>query len=864
MLRRRMLGLLILMLIQPAVGESSAAAGSDPALAAYMEDVDRLVMAPGASPSVAAGFVNPAAWPIQNHAGLYLALEDAERLSFMRSAGLDEDAYEISDFRGALSLGGLGFAMKRLSLESCGSSSDHYDYTLGLGVGDRSHALGISYSWTRGGWPDVANGEAVLSSSERITVGHISRCRPFSLGLSGTWDLDRKDDVFQADIGLRPYQLGSARVTLFADAALKRGDDAEDVVFGYGADVHLIPGVNIGVRARNTGAISVRFGLGWRSGRSSYRHHMNNDGERVSSTYAVEFAPGPHIGQAIIFEKTYPEMNLGGPVAYRTFRWFDDRRRFLQTLQEINSYADDVQVGGVVVNLSGLRASPAMLWELRAQLAGLRERGKTVIVYIDRGGLAAYALATVADELWMDPYGDLELTGVNLGRTYYHRLLEKIGIGVNEWRFFTYKSAFEALSRESMSDPDREQIDAFVEDLYEEAVEVILAGRGLSREEWDRVVSEKGVLLADEALEAGLVDSLGDFHDAKKRAGKAAPRTTHDVDVAHLAGVMGDQIWGPEEWGEPPRIAVLYAIGPCQMDSGIHGRLLSKTFRKMRRKDLVKAVVMRADSPGGDPLPSDLVAREMKSTAEEKPVIVSQGQVAGSGGYWISMHADTILASPPTVTGSIGVIGGHLWNKEFGEKVGIDYDHVQRGDHADAMDGPVLPLIGIEIPDRSLTHEELERVEILLKDMYWDFVDQVAEGRNMSREAVDHVAQGRIWSGVDGLDIGLVDEIGGLWRGLQLAKKGTGLDPDRYVELIEGPELGLFHLGFIPQPRFFGLQLPWGKPSVEDGGGEILTGGVWDRLPESERRYLETILRAQPQPVLMMPPLGIESLTGVE
>ena len=286
------------------------------------------------------------------------------------------------------------------------------------------------------------------------------------------------------------------------------------------------------------------------------------------------------------------------------------------------------------------------------------------------------------------------------------------------------------------------------------------------------------------------MDSVGSFQQAVNAAKRAARRAQPTGSQATLAGVTGDPTWGPEEWGEPPRIAVFYAIGFCDMDTGIRGRALAKAIRSARKDRHVKAIVLRADSPGGDPLPSDLVAREMAEAAKQKPVIVSQGALAASGGYWISMNADTIVASPLTLTGSIGVIGGWVWNKGFGGKLGLTYDGVKQGRSADMEQGIRLPVLGEVIPERNLTPEERARMEHLIRAMYAEFVAKVAEQRGLDEKYVDSVGQGRVWSGQRGLEKNLVDELGGLWRSLQIAKAAAGLPADRAVQLAEGPAPG--------------------------------------------------------------------------
>ncbi|MBU1985560.1 S49 family peptidase, partial [bacterium] len=262
-----------------------------------------------------------------------------------------------------------------------------------------------------------------------------------------------------------------------------------------------------------------------------------------------------------------------------------------------------------------------------------------------------------------------------------------------------------------------------------------------------------------------------------------------DAALTNLAGVTGDRIWSLEEWGEPPRIAILYGVGVCDMDTGIRGRYTSRTLRKLAKRGDVKAVVLRVDSPGGDALPSDLVSREMKALAKKKPMIVSQGSLAASGGYWISMYGDRIFTSPLTLTGSIGVIGGYVWNEGFSEKTGFTYDHVKIGRHADLFHGVTLPFLGVTVPDRPVNDEERHRVETLIRGWYKDFTIKVADGRDLEQAYVDSVGQGRIWSGKRAIELGLADEIGGLDRAIGYARSEAELPvKGRAVEVVEYPK----------------------------------------------------------------------------
>jgi protease-4 len=795
----------------------------------YPSEVDLLVDTPGTSSSIAAGLFNPAAWAMQRSGGLFLGWRDATGHG------------KLDDWTGVASLRGLAFGVRRFGFEGADGGRLHVDdYTLGISGGRRAGTMGLSYSWAKGDLPAAPR-------HERIAIGTVSRIRQASLGIAQVWDLERRDHFLQMDFGLRPL---GPRLTLFGDAVYERGQSFHDIRTGYGLEARLLPGLTLAAKARSTGEISLGASLGFAPhGTASFRPHLDDGGERVASTYALELGPAtPVLGRGVLgVGSAYPEMHFKGSVAYQRYRFFDDGRTLLGTLRQIDAMACDPAVQGIVINLSGMSASLEVTWEIREQLAGLRARGKTIVVYVDEPSQSQYMLATVADQIWIDSQGGLDLRGVALGRTFYRHALDKAGLGVDEWRFFTYKSAFESYSRDSMSEADRKQRQDLADDLYETLAQAATSGRGIARTRWDQLVNEHGIFRPEEAQAVGLVDSIGSFDKAKAAARRATPRPLPvDPMAAQLAGLTGDPVWGPQEWGEPARIAVLYAIGECAMDTGIRARTLSKEIQKVRENRNVKAVVLRADSPGGDPLASDLVARELRLTSKKKPVLVSQGQVAGSGGYWISMYGDTIVASPATITGSIGVIGGWIWNKGFGEKTGLSFDKVQHGEHADLGTGMIVPFIGELVPERNLTPEERSRMEEIFRGLYKDFVHQVATGRGLRESFVDSIGQGHFYSGSRGQKLGLVDQMGGLWYTLQLAKIAAHLSPSRAIELDEGPSRGMFDLNAIFRPRLFGDDASLGARLAASP------------LTEPERLYLHRLVGARGRPLLMMEPLEID------
>jgi protease-4 len=241
------------------------------------------------------------------------------------------------------------------------------------------------------------------------------------------------------------------------------------------------------------------------------------------------------------------------------------------------------------------------------------------------------------------------------------------------------------------------------------------------------------------------------------------------------------------------------------MDEGIAARRLVKDFEAAVDNSKVKAIVLRIDSPGGDAMASDYIAEAMKKAKGKKPIIVSQGFVAASGGYWLSMFADTIVAAPRTITGSIGVIGGWIYNKDLKEKLGMSTDFVKVGAHADLGFGMTLPIIGARVPDRNLTPDERSVVESSIKSMYTSFVEKVSLGRKKPVDEIGLIAQGRVWSGLDGRQNGLVDVLGGLETAISIAKERAHLPKDRDVTIIEMPKKGWIDFRQF-MPKFIGME----------------------------------------------------------
>ncbi len=670
------------------------------------------------------------------------------------------------------------------------------DYRLSAATGDRTLSTGISYGWT------IAN-NALFDKSSLLTLGTLFRPLSFvSAGVTYTTALNTKGYELTGDLAGRPF--ASELVTVFAEYIRYRTPLLEKNMWSAGVAVEAMPGVRITGRYFNTDAFTLgfQFSLG-NIGLETQAHYdvnqkyaFNSYGIRLGAYDRTVF--DSYIGK----QSKYVEMNLNGAIDDQRFQWFDKTQTLTGLLDAVDAAKNDPSVAGIAVNTSGMEVNREKLWELREKLKDFRATGKKIFIFIDRGGIDLYHFASVADKIVMDPFGILMLEGYLAGRTYIKGTLEKIGIGFDEWRFFKYKSANESLSRDKMSDADREQLQKIVDDWYKIAEIDICEGRHLTSQQFDTLVNTKMMFLAQRARESGLIDSIGRWDVVKDLVKQERGSGASFISSGSLAKF---NLPYDNHWSEPPRIAVIYALGACAMDEGITARKLVKDVEAAVDDSRVKAIVLRVDSPGGDVMASDYIAEAMKKAKGKKPIIVSQGFLAASGGYWLSMYADTIVAAPGTVTGSIGVIGGWMYNKGLKETLGLSTDFVKVGAHADFWFGFRMPFIGLGIPDRNLSTEERCLAETGIKAMYKEFVEKVSFGRKMKFDEVEPIAQGRVWSGLDGKQNGLVDVLGGMETAINIAKERAGIQKDRDVTIIEMPKKELIDFSMF-MPKLFGIE----------------------------------------------------------
>jgi protease-4 len=771
-------GLLAVVLLLIALAGTAGATIPD-----YHTHANYLLASPGAMGVGLYGYVNPALLTYLHQPDLYFAWSDAK-----------DDWSDLAGWGFFGGFPGLNLGFGTIKDETAVGSS--YDYRFSFGMGKPASSFGIQYNWSAGS-------NRTLNRSNFFGIGWLGRpIRYLSIGAVGQFSTTSQDNQGIFDVAVRP--LGDERLAVYADYALQRGMRMADGPWSAGAVWEVVPGIRLTGRYFDTEAFTLGLSFSVGHAGATAQGLWDSENKHGYNTYGVRAgAYDRNVLHGNVGRKRYLRMSLKGPVKYQRFIWFDKSTTLLDIIEAIEMAKNDKSISGIAVNTSGMQANIEMKWEIRDKLAEFRKSGKKVVVYVDDAGLSTYLLASVADRIVMDSTGGLAMPGMIGGRTYLKGTLDRLGIGFDEWRFFKYKSAYEGFSREDFSEGDEEQIKRIIDEAYRITRETVCDSRGIDPAEFDRIVDEMAFLLPEEALELGLVDEIGKWDGVERMIKQLEGQELATVSTAYFS------IFKPprdDHWGNRRQIALIYALGVCAMDEGITARKLSRHIDAARRNRKIEAVVFRVDSPGGSGMASDLVAEAIKRCAKEKPVIVSQGAVAASGGYWISMYADKIVASPATITGSIGVIGGWFYNKGLTQKLGMSTDFVKAGEHADLGFGATIPLLGIRIPDRNLTDDEFERMKYHITDFYRQFVEKVAEGRSMEYDEVDKIGQGRVWLGTDGRENGLVDKLGGLDTAIRLAKREAGIDEDEKVELIEMPKPRLLSSDVFA-PRLFGMEI---------------------------------------------------------
>ncbi len=489
-------------------------------------------------------------------------------------------------------------------------------------------------------------------------------------------------------------------------------------------------------------------------------------------------------------------------------------------LKNIEKAKKDSRIRGIFLNLSTLQAGISTVEEIRNALLDFKNSHKFIYAYSESYTQGTYYLASVADKIYLNSQGDLDFKGLHTELAFFKGALEKLEVEPEIIRHGKFKSAVEPFINDKMSPENRAQITALQHSVWQQFVDDISESRKISSDDLMTIANGLQARNPEDALRLKMVDQLS-YYDEVQSDLKKLVGTGEKEKIKLLALKKYNNATGSSNLFSAKKIAVIYAVGEIGGgegdDESIGSNRISETIRKARTDSSIKAIVLRVNSPGGGALASDIIWREMVLARKAKPVIVSMGDVAASGGYYISCAADTIVAEPNTITGSIGVFG-LLFNAQnlFNHKLGITFDTVKTGKFA-ALGSITRPLSAAE---KEIIQQQVERV-------YDTFLSHVADGRKMSKADVDSIGQGRVWSGTDAKRLGLVDVLGGVDDAIKIAARMAKLDTYRTISLPE-------------QKEFF-------QQLLEDFSTETSVGISKKQLGESYKYYnkVQSLLKMQ-------------------
>jgi protease-4 len=445
----------------------------------------------------------------------------------------------------------------------------------------------------------------------------------------------------------------------------------------------------------------------------------------------------------------------------------------------------DKRITSVVLKPTGAGALWGKMQEVRDAVADFRRSGKPIVAYLEYGGEQEFYLATACDKVFLMPTATLDLTGVASYELFMRGMLDKIGAYPDGLHIGEYKTALNTFTEHTYTPAHREMAESLNTDVYEQLVRGIADGRHKSEAEVKSLI-DHGPYLSEDALRAGLIDDVAyeDELDDKVKLGSAKPKF---LDMNDYRQVSADSLG----LGRGPKIAIIYATGIIASGKSSYdttggqvtgSETMVEYLRKARADSTIKAIVLRIDSPGGSAIASDVIWREVMLTKNQKPLVASMSDVAASGGYYIAMPAHAIVAEPSTLTGSIGVVLTKFVIDGTLKKIGLNLEGVSKGKYADLYS-----------PVRAFSPEEKQRMAENMQATYNTFVEKAAQGRNTTPEKIDAVGQGRVWTGRQAKQIGLVDELGGLERAVSIAKQKAKIALDSEVELVIYPPKKSFY-----------------------------------------------------------------------
>ncbi|MCB0802015.1 MAG: signal peptide peptidase SppA [Flavobacteriales bacterium] len=506
-------------------------------------------------------------------------------------------------------------------------------------------------------------------------------------------------------------------------------------------------------------------------------------------------------------------------------------------LDNISKAKNDDKIKGIYMDVPYLQANMASIQEIRNALLDFKESGKFIVSYAENFGQGEYYLSSVADEVYLNPAGEMTFKGLGAQLMFFKDALSRLEIEMQVIRHGKFKSAIEPFIREDMSEANKEQMNSLIYSIWNDMSENISKSRNIEVAKLNEIANNLLIRTAKDAVSLGFVDAVK-YEDEileilKEKVGVESEEKLKFIGINKYKKVknlteLTDSETPSEYYKSKNKIAVIYAEGEIVSGDSKDGQMGSNTIvkaiKKARKDDKIKAIVLRVNSPGGSALASDVMWREVVLAKEVKPVVVSMGGVAASGGYYISCAANKIFAEESTITGSIGVFG-LIPNVEgmLKSKIGIDIDRVGTNDYADGL--TIL---------RPMKNKEREAIQEMIEDVYGDFTQKVADGRGMTQAEVDSVGQGRVWSGISALKIGLVDEIGGLNAAIAEAVSLADIKDYKVTELPEQEdpfEKLIKDLTNEVRINIFGTEFGMAEKYYSNLKNVLNSKGIYTRLP---------------------------------
>jgi len=641
--------------------------------------------------------------------------------------------------------------------------------------------VGISYSNVQ----ESDNSNVNVSSFD---IGLLARPVNFiSLGLaiknisSPTIGRTQIARTYAGSLGIRP---GTERLTLTLDGEWVEGSTLDRAKGSIGFDSEFLDGVILRGKASSNlkdGLKGITWGadLGFNLPNIALGYSLNSTDKGIQDAAYAKLTIARNKTLFDGSNERFAEINFDGNIEATksdNFSIFsqDKKNSVYDYIQTINKAKNDKDIAGIVLNINSFSGGIGVNEEIRNKIKDFKKSGKKVVAYIRGADLLDYYLASVADYIVIHPIGELELLGVASSNLFYKDLMGKFGVKAQYISIGKYKSAGEPYTRSEASEPEKEQLGEVINDFYTDITQNIADDRKIDLAQFKSIIDKKSILMPTDAKDLKLVDQVAHYDEMGKICAK----------LFNLKGQfpivdISEREYYTYDWKNDYKIAIVNASGAIvegesQRDfmSGqttMGADTVAKLLKKARENKSIKAVVFRIDSGGGSAIASDIISRELEKYKEEnKPIVVSMANVAGSGGYWISSQADKIVANSNCITGSIGVITGKVNLEGLFKLLGVNAEVIKKGENAD-----------IYSQARPFTDKEKGLIENSIKSLYRTFLERVSSGRNINILKVEELAQGRIYSGKRAKELNLIDEIGGLESAIEIAKNLASLKDER-------------------------------------------------------------------------------------